>query len=310
MTTIATRRTGLLLLPAERALGAILLAIGLADVSLIALKGVEVDATGYAGTLAVAGGLFLGGLFYRHVRRVDAIGDGLVAAAMLIAFTNVMSLMNYLFLPLARPRIDATLAGWDAALGFSWSEAVVLAADWPRLAALGGAVYDSSLPQFIIVTVALAFCRHRLHLMRFLAATVATGTAAVLFWIVWPSFGPTVEIGFPAAAAGLATAVDADYAGKLLALAGDGPTSVSPSDVRGLIAFPSYHTVMAGLATLAAWPIRWLRWPILALNVVMLPTIVVHGGHFLVDLLAGAALTAAVWLALMRVPARRLVGDA
>ncbi|HEY5084241.1 MAG TPA: phosphatase PAP2 family protein, partial [Rhizomicrobium sp.] len=55
---------------------------------------------------------------------------------------------------------------------------------------------------------------------------------------------------------------------------------------RGLIAFPSYHGVLAILLIWYAWPVRQLRWPFLAINSVVLICTPEQGGHHLVDVLA------------------------
>jgi membrane-associated phospholipid phosphatase len=55
------------------------------------------------------------------------------------------------------------------------------------------------------------------------------------------------------------------------------------------ISFPSYHAVAASLLAWAAWPIRTLRWPFLLLNIAMAGSALIIGAHYLVDLIAGAA---------------------
>jgi hypothetical protein len=71
-----------------------------------------------------------------------------------------------------------------------------------------------------------------------------------------------------------------------VALLRQGPGYITPDDVRGLIAFPSYHGVLALVVTFYAWPVRWLRWPVLLTNAVVLICTPIQGGHHLVDVLA------------------------
>jgi len=66
-----------------------------------------------------------------------------------------------------------------------------------------------------------------------------------------------------------------------------GPGFISPSELRGIVGFPSYHTLQAVVLTRFAWPNAVLRWPVLALNTVGLIAIPIHGGHHFVDLLGG-----------------------
>jgi len=64
--------------------------------------------------------------------------------------------------------------------------------------------------------------------------------------------------------------------------------AVPLGDLRGVISFPSYHTAAAVLAIWAVWPVRFARWPMLILNVLMVASAPVEGAHYLVDIIGGA----------------------
>jgi membrane-associated phospholipid phosphatase len=66
--------------------------------------------------------------------------------------------------------------------------------------------------------------------------------------------------------------------------------SVSLATLTGLIAFPSFHTSAAILMIWAAWPLAWLRLPVLAVNGAMLAATPVEGAHYLIDMIGGGAL--------------------
>jgi hypothetical protein len=74
--------------------------------------------------------------------------------------------------------------------------------------------------------------------------------------------------------------------------------------LRGLVAAPSFHAASALLYIAAAWPLRPLRWPVTILNAAMLLATPVEGTHYLVDLIAGAAVALAA-LAITQLAARR-----
>jgi membrane-associated phospholipid phosphatase len=90
----------------------------------------------------------------------------------------------------------------------------------------------------------------------------------------------------PDVAARLTLSITTDYGKELVALLHNGPGYITPTDVRGLIAFPSYHGVLALIVTFYAWPVRWLRWPVLLTNALVLICTPIQGGHHLVDVLA------------------------
>ncbi len=135
-----------------------------------------------------------------------------------------------------------------------------------------------------------------------------TGTIALLMttatWWLAPSIGPAAHRAIdPVIEAGMGLVTNAEFGAMLQQLARDGLPVIAPGTIEGTIAFPSYHTVMALLAVV------YLRGtalfvPALALNTAMVPAILSHGGHHLLDLLAGVlAFLLAAWLA------RRIVPD-
>ena len=81
------------------------------------------------------------------------------------------------------------------------------------------------------------------------------------------------------------------YGRELVKLLHNGPGYITPTDIRGLIAFPSYHAVLAMLMVWYARTISYLRWPILVLNLVVLASAPVQGGHHLIDIFGGCAVT-------------------
>ena len=45
--------------------------------------------------------------------------------------------------------------------------------------------------------------------------------------------------------------------------------------------------IMALMAIYYLWQVAYLRWLALAVNLLMVPAILIHGGHYAVDLVAG-----------------------
>jgi membrane-associated phospholipid phosphatase len=56
----------------------------------------------------------------------------------------------------------------------------------------------------------------------------------------------------------------------------------------GLVAFPSYHCIAAILFMWASWTVHSLRPFMVAVNLLMLAATPIVGGHYFVDLVAGA----------------------
>ena len=252
------------------------------------------DVAAYVGSKVLLLPFVAIGVFYRTVRRDEPIASTALCLVALAAFTHVAATSNHAFLPLSRPTIDGTLAAIDAAFGVHWPSVMAFAAGYETLAAAGKLVYASSLPQMVIVLFVLGLSGRIARLQRFVLSTMLGALCAIAFWIVWPSFGPSTLYELtPEIVAAVRPTVGPDYGAELLALAEHG--HFAGIEAKGLIAFPSFHTVMALLVPLALWPMRWVRWPAVTLNAAMIPAIIVHGGHFAIDLVGGAVLAVAVW---------------
>lgn len=285
--------TAELLKPAERMMLAVTLGLGVVDLAAVAWRGTAVEWSGYAGIMVFSAAVLMIGSFYRLTGRSERLATTLISTASFVLFTMVASAFTYQLLPAWREPIDPWLASLDGMLGFHWPDALAFAARHPWFAEATRYAYMSSLPQFAILVIVLGFSGRTYELQVFMLATVAACMATITVWALFPSFGTTTLFDIDAGVeARLNPIVGSEYGAKLKRLAVEGPVLISSNDALGLIAAPSFHTVMALLAVYSARSVPWL-WPgALALNLLVLPGVVIHGGHHLVDLFAGAAVTA------------------
>jgi membrane-associated phospholipid phosphatase len=58
------------------------------------------------------------------------------------------------------------------------------------------------------------------------------------------------------------------------------------------VVFPSFHATLAVLCAYAARPLRILKFPLLALNLLIVLSSPAMGGHYFVDIIAGIILAA------------------
>ena len=276
----------MILYPAEKICATVIVVLFLLDAILIQIKGVGVDWTGYGVTCAIGIGAIVIGQLYRTKRLEEKIALATTASGLFILFTICCSIFNYLLLPVGDRRIDPLLIKLDAMLHYSWPEAVVYVASLPWLASLLRFIYMSSLPQLIVILIILGFLGQRERLHQFLLTGVFGALMAIAFWAVFPSSGPSAFEILPAEVA-RSFVVGAAYGTELNRLALDGPSFLSPKDALGLIAFPSFHTVMACMAVWFMAQTKRVFPLFLIVNILMLPAILVHGGHHLVDVFAG-----------------------
>jgi hypothetical protein len=247
----------------------------------------QVDVLAYARLGLLSLGMAAGGVYYQKRRAEPALAALMFGTGFLCAFSAAASVLNYFLLTVAGRRIDDILVAADQALGFDWYATMVAMSHHVMLNEIFFRVYNLVLPQIALVMIGLAWSGHIEKIYRYCLALAVGALVAITIWALIPSLGAKSLYTLPPdVAARLTLSITTDYGKELVALLHQGPGYITPSDVRGLIAFPSYHGVLALLVTFYAWPVRWLRWPVLLTNAVVLISTPIQGGHHLVDVLA------------------------
>ena len=251
------------------------------------------------------------GLYYRHWRAEERLAVALIGTAHLIWFSCAIAVLNYLVISFDRPLIDATLLIWDQALGIDWPRLFVALKTTPWLSPLLTAAYASSLLQIAILVPTLALLGRTERLDRFFLSFILAAGITIGFWAAFPSFGAAAHLFQLGVVTDLPSAVvGRDYVETLLALKAGQHTHIVLAEMKGLIAFPSFHTVMAVLTVYAAAAIPRLLWPVVAWNALVLLSVPVDGGHHVVDIAAGLVLAVAAIAAADRVCVRLAAPDA
>lgn len=258
----------------------------------------DVNWVGYLSLAALSLALLGAGHFYKSRRPDPNLAAMLFGASFLCAFSAAADLLNYLLLTVAGRDIDPLLAHVDHAIGFDWPSAVALMAAHPALNTILHLAYISSLPQIAVLIIALGFFEQPEKIYGFCIALAAGAAIAIGFWTLFPSFGAFAIYHLPVSLAARANAaLDGHYASGLVSLLAHGPGRIDPWRVKGLIGFPSFHTVMALLTAWYARKLPGLRWVALVLNALVIAAAPVHGGHHMIDLIGGTVAAAiAIWL--------------
>jgi len=202
----------------------------------------------------------------------------------LAAVVQVFLPISYIAADLSRhfPLMDDRLAGWDA---FLFGSARTALAHWvdarPAVAWTLAKVYSSTGAQAVILLIIGSFLRphDRNSELIWLAIAVVTFTAAIS--IFTPALGGTGYIG-------------TSHIDILRHIRAGAWKTFSYDHTEGLVTFPSFHTTLALIFIYVA--ARTNRWALLVfgpLNAVMLISISPVGGHYLVDMLGGAAVAVA-----------------
>ncbi|WP_051442611.1 phosphatase PAP2 family protein [Mesorhizobium sp. WSM3626] len=286
----------MVLLPTERTILAVALALVAVCLFLAWDKGVTVALDGYRfsfGFAVVMTGL---GQFYRRVRKAERIALTAHGLALFILFSVVASLFNLLLLPRDSAPIDATLVWIDSWFGYSWPDACAWISQYPLLPDALRQVYNLTLAQILFVFLFLGMANDRRQLHTAMLATVFAALATIFCWALFPSSGASAYWTLdPEIDRVVRPVVNSAYGAELNRLLVDGIKDISAIQVTGLIGFPSFHTVMALMSLIAIWPYPFARFALILGNTALLPAILIHGGHNLMDVFGGTVITIACW---------------
>src|SRR5207245_9651285 len=126
---------------------------------------------------------------------------------------------------------------------------------------------------------------------------------ALLLFVLIPARGPLAAVWHGPIPYMPASAL---YQAELIPqLRSHGLGEIHLESLQGVVCAPSFHAASGVLYIVAAWRAAPLRWPLLVINAAMLLATPVEGTHYLVDIIAGAAVAVASIL-LVRFLARRL----
>jgi len=273
-------------------LGIVAFAAG-ADILWAGLRHFDIDVGAYGLIAVLAAACATGGIFYDRVRNDARLAAMLFGAAFLLGMSASFSLLNYLLLTVAGPRIDQPLAAIDRALGFDWPATMTMMVHYPVADAAFQLIYLSVLPQVALLLILTGIFGRFEKIYDFSLAVALGAAISIAVWTIAPSFGAFSVYALPGDVSNhLALALDHRYAQQLVALLTQGPGRISPQDAKGLIGFPSYHAALAMIAAWQAWSMRAVRWPFAALNAVVLIATPIQGGHHIIDVIAGLGVAA------------------
>jgi hypothetical protein len=193
--------------------------------------------------------------------------------------TVLFGVLSYLSLACSGPLADAPLAAVDRALRFDWMAGYHFLLARPFLAAMLKFAYDSLTYQALYFCVLFALMEKKTHLREMFWLVLVTGLFTCLGVLLFPALGPFKF--FNAAPAG-------SFVPEMEHIKSGHDLNFALTKLTGVVSFPSFHTAMA-LAYV--WGFRKtgaIGWGIAALNLAMLCAIPWFGGHYLIDMIAGA----------------------
>jgi hypothetical protein len=229
--------------------------------------------------------------FYRRIRSNPSISFSTECCAQLALILSLGCALSYPLAKMGFPYRDAALNAADTWMGLDWRAYLHFFNDRPLLATLARLAYSSMLFQFLVMIVGLAAPSRLLRLQQYiLASALALAITLTIFAFV-PAAGTYAYLHIALSEfTNLSPTTTAAQLADIEALR-TGRQSVVDG-MKGIITFPSFHTVWAVLFMWAFYPIKQLRYAAIFLNLFVIASTPIQGAHYFIDLVGGAAIAA------------------
>jgi len=250
-------------------------------------RGLTVLALGVAACLAP--------LSIRRYRTDPRIAATTPFCALLLIFQAAAATLSYLVVSTNAALVDAPLAAWDRALGFDWLALHAWFQAHSVTQALLRVAYASGLLQMVFVVVFLGLTGRRERLEEFMLLLIRATLLSIAVSGLFPAAGAWKfhAVSDPIAAS-FAKSFDLASLSHFEALRDGRLRDIALDRMQGLISIPSLHAAMAVLLVYAVRGTRVVLPAFIALDLAMLASTPIDGGHYLVDVLAGVALAVAL----------------
>ena len=180
----------------------------------------------------------------------------------------------------------------DSSLGFNWLDLLISTNSSPLFGAVLKAAYHSSATQIVGVCLLLAAANRGQRLTEFLTLFVVTFVAVAAISALVPAAGPYAYFQPPKE---LFSSFSPDagmwHYQVLQALRNEPVPVLSFMNVQGLVTFPSFHTSLAIITAYAVRGIKFVATPVAILNGIVIISTLPEGGHYLIDVIAGAVIS-------------------
>lgn len=236
-------------------------------------------------------------LFYRFVRpRLNIVA--LTGAVMFFVVTSSFLLVtSYLMATLPFPLQDQALNDIDLMLGFHFETFVAMLNQNETIVKILQICYDTKILQFLTIAVILSKSKPE-YIIEFCYLFLVTLIVTFIIYMFIPAAGAYTYLTIaPESISNIGVEIGKEQGVILNHLKSQQAYTLFLHEAIGLVNFPSFHTILALLLTYATRGVTWLFCIAITLNITMLIATIPMGGHYLIDLIGGGALTLIViWL--------------
>lgn len=221
-------------------------------------------------------------LVYATVRPHARIAAAAASVLQLAAFTSAGAVLSYLTVTSRFPLIDRHLAAFDAAIGVNWVGLFHWVHDHPVIFRMFELAYNSMMLQVGFLLVALNALGRLERVREFVWLFVLSLLIIIpISWLL-PAEGAWAHYG-------VSHLTNAYYLPDFYALREGRMPVIDMTGITGVIQFPSFHAALGLILIYAYRGVRYLFPISCLLNICMIASTAVSGGHHIADILAGLA---------------------
>src|SRR5579871_1166823 len=227
--------------------------------------------------------ILVGAYVYCRWRGMTRLDDVSQLLAWVMLAVPAISFMIPIAARTPYPLVDGALSRIDAAAHFQTVNIVRLFSEVPRIRHAFALAYNVLWILVVVALIAPPLAGRALHARRYIVAVLFASITTAALFALWPAAGPWTVQGF---------APNKDQAEVMPALALLKSGQPLEEGVRSaVVAFPSFHVVLATLSIMALWRVPWIRWFGLILGSMVCVSTISTGWHYGIDVLGGLLVT-------------------
>jgi membrane-associated phospholipid phosphatase len=249
--------------------------------------------------------LLAGQALYSTWRRDPVLASALGCTAQVVAFSAVAAPLSYVGASFGLPLQDGAFHAIDRALQLNWAGWLTWMNAHPALHPVFREIYQSLMPQALAVVLVLAYTGRLAWLRVFLLAFFFAALVTIAIAAVLPAEGVWGFYGIrPEQHGAIMPSTRETHLAIFHGLRDGSFRLLMARGAEGIITFPSLHAALGVILAAGFWPLRYLRWIGVGLNVIMLASIPIDGGHYFIDIFAGLAIAALalIWASALAAP--------
>jgi len=206
-----------------------------------------------------------------------------------------LRVLNHLTMTTALPMADGLLISWDQKFGLNWIQYFEWVHSQPLVIRILDLSYTSLTFLSILALTGLVVMCQAQRARYFIETFFVTAVFCILAGMFFPAEAAVVVLvpdlsAYP----NFTTPPGVYHIDHLTALRDPHiPAVLNPENLPGLVTFPSFHTAGGILLAVAYWRTAVFI-PVSLYSLIMIASTPVSGGHYIIDLIAGAAVAGVV----------------